>query len=47
LSSTDIALPVANWTPVTTNYFDLNGQFRITNAIHVNFPQQFFLLQLP
>jgi autotransporter-associated beta strand protein len=47
LSSTNIALPVVNWTRVATNLFDASGQFRITNAVSSQIPQEFFFLQLP
>ena len=33
LASTNILLPLANWTPVLTNTFDGNGNFRYTNSI--------------
>jgi hypothetical protein len=41
LSSTNIALPVANWTREQTNTY--SGSFSITNAIDA--PQKFYLLQ--
>jgi autotransporter-associated beta strand protein len=47
LTSTNIVLPLANWTPLATNVFDANGNFAFTNAVNRSFPQQFFLLQLP
>jgi len=47
LSSTNVALPVANWTRVATNLFDGSGNFSFTNAVNPSTPQQFFLLQLP
>ncbi len=47
LSSTNIAAPVATWTPVQTNQFDANGNFSVTNAIAPNVPQNFYLLQVP
>ena len=47
LSSTNLALPLANWTRVVTNQFDSNGNFIFTNASSTNIPQKFFRLQLP
>ena len=41
-SSTNLALPLANWTPVFTNTF--SGPFSFTNAM-TNSPQKFYLLQ--
>ncbi|MGC3958370.1 MAG: autotransporter-associated beta strand repeat-containing protein [Verrucomicrobiota bacterium] len=40
-SSTNVALPVANWTPVATNTF--GGNFSITNTMDT--AQKFYLLQ--
>ncbi len=47
LTSTNVALPLANWTRVTTNQFDVKGGFGFTNAISSATPQRFYLLQLP
>jgi autotransporter-associated beta strand protein len=47
LASTNITLPVANWTRAATNEFDANGNFLITNAFDSNRPQYFYRLQLP
>ena len=47
LTSTNVALPLVNWTRVTTNLFDGTGGFSATNVVDLNVPQQFFLLQLP
>jgi autotransporter-associated beta strand protein len=45
LSSTNLALPLSQWTYVSTNSFLGNGQFFITNPINPGNPQQFYLLQ--
>jgi hypothetical protein len=45
LVSTNIALPLSQWTPVATNLFDGSGHFIFTNAISPNSPQLFYLLQ--
>ena len=46
-TSTNLALPPANWTPIVTNHFSADGHFAITNAVDPEHAQQFFLLQLP
>jgi autotransporter-associated beta strand protein len=46
LASTNIALPLANWTRLLTNQFDGAGNFDFTNAINPNWPQTFYSLQL-
>lgn len=47
LTSTNVALPLTNWTPLATNVFSGNGAFAFTNAVNSGFLQQFFLLRLP
>ena len=47
LASTNLALPLANWTLTATGIFDLNGSFLLTNGINPSSPQQFFRLQFP
>jgi len=47
LVSTNVALPLNQWTSVATNLFDGSGHFIFTNAINPNSPQAFYLLQLP
>ena len=46
LTSTNVALPLANWTRATTNLFDGAGAFSVTNAVDPNVPHRFYLLQL-
>ncbi|HKS37109.1 MAG TPA: autotransporter-associated beta strand repeat-containing protein, partial [Verrucomicrobiae bacterium] len=46
LISTNVALPLANWSRATTNLFDATGAFSVTNAVNPNVPQQFYVLQL-
>lgn len=41
LSSTNIALPLTNWTPVSTNPFNFDGTFDYTNAIAPGSARQF------
>jgi autotransporter-associated beta strand protein len=47
LSSTNAALPVANWTHEATNAFTAGGAFSFTNVISTNAAQKFYRLQLP
>lgn len=44
LTSTNAALPLAQWAPVATNHFDASGNFSFTTAIAK--PQQYFILQV-
>jgi rhamnogalacturonan endolyase len=46
LTSTNLALPPAQWQPIITNQFDANGRFNITNQAPTNAPNRFYLLQL-
>ncbi|HEV2434385.1 MAG TPA: NPCBM/NEW2 domain-containing protein [Verrucomicrobiae bacterium] len=46
LTSSNLALPVNQWTPMATNNFDGNGDFSITNPLNPNLGQQYYLLQL-
>ncbi len=47
LTSTDAAAPLASWTPIATDTFDVNGAFSFTNAIDPTVPKRFYLLRLP
>jgi hypothetical protein len=44
LTSTNVAVPLTNWTVVATNNFDGSGNFQITNGINPGAPQQFYML---
>jgi hypothetical protein len=46
LTSTNLALPLTNWTPLNTGIFGVNGNFSSTNAMGTN-GQQFYILKLP
>jgi autotransporter-associated beta strand protein len=46
LTSTNVALPLTNWTPIATNFFDQFGDFNFTNAAVTN-QAQFYILQSP
>jgi autotransporter-associated beta strand protein len=47
LASTNLVTPLTNWTLLTTNQFDTNGNFNFTNTVNTNSPQSFYLLELP
>ncbi|HEV2328929.1 MAG TPA: autotransporter-associated beta strand repeat-containing protein [Verrucomicrobiae bacterium] len=46
LASTNLALPLNQWTALATNNFDANGNFTFTNQPDPAAPQTFYLLQL-
>jgi hypothetical protein len=47
LASTNVALPIAQWTSIATNFFaGTDFQFTLINAIDPATPQQFYLLQV-
>jgi fibronectin-binding autotransporter adhesin len=46
LTTTNISLPLANWTVLTNGAFDTQGNFSSTNAAGTN-QQQFYILQVP
>lgn len=45
LTSTNVALPLADWTPVTTNFFDGSGNYTDTVTVDPTSPSQFFILR--
>ena len=47
MASTNIALPMSQWTPLATNLFDGGGSFHYTNAVQAGLPAQFFRIALP
>jgi hypothetical protein len=47
LSSTNLAAELANWTAVTTNYFDNKGAFQVTNLLSPGDPQRYFRIAIP
>jgi polygalacturonase len=47
LVSTNLALPLSQWTPAATNLFDGSGRFIFTNAIVSTTPLDFYLLKIP
>ena len=47
LTSTNLALPLDQWTRIATNQFDGSGHFSFTNGVPTNPPWAFYLLQVP
>jgi len=47
LTSTNFALPMTNWTLISTGAFDAYGNFIFTNPINPGAPQSFYLIELP
>jgi hypothetical protein len=47
LASTNVALPLSNWTVISTNVLDASGSFRVTNAINPAQPKLFLRVQMP
>jgi len=46
LTTTNLALPLANWTVLPTNTFSA-GNFSITNTVNPGAPQSFYILRVP
>lgn len=44
LTSTNLALPLNQWTPMVTNSFDNNGDFDFSTNLETGNPQQFYIL---
>ncbi len=48
LESANVALPLAQWTPVLTNSFDGNGALNLsTNVVNPSNPKEFYILRTP
>ena len=47
LTSTNLALPLNQWSPLMTNHFGADGSFIFTNPASTNDLPQFFRLQVP
>lgn len=47
LGSTNVGAPMSQWTSLTTNRFDGNGNFNFTNPATGGLPQSYYLLELP
>jgi len=50
-ASTNLALPLSQWTPILTNVYDANGRFSVAialaNTVDPNAASQFFVLAFP
>jgi hypothetical protein len=46
LSSTNLTLPLAQWTVTSTNFFDAGGNFIWTNIPSAGGPRQFYVLRV-
>ncbi len=47
VSSTDVTLPLTNWSVLATNVFDGSGNFALTYPVNPAEPQRFFTIRLP
>jgi hypothetical protein len=47
LSATNLLLPPSNWNWMTTQEFDMNGNYSWTSSINPNVPSQFYQLLVP
>jgi len=47
LASTDLALPLAQWSCVATNVTDASGNFNVALPVDANDDRRFYILQLP
>ena len=45
--TTNVAQPVALWTPLLTNHFDSNGSYLATNLFNPLQPQKYFRFGVP
>ena len=46
MTTTNLAVSLAQWTRADTNYFDAQGNFFWTNSAPTTFPQQFFIIEV-
>ena len=46
LSSTNLLVPLTDWTHIATDHFDSAGGFSFTNIAPTNAPHEFYLLQM-
>jgi rhamnogalacturonan endolyase len=47
LASTNLLLPVAQWSTAGTGSFDTNGNFTASNSVTTGSPRRFYLIRLP
>jgi hypothetical protein len=46
LVSTNLAMPLANWSRLATNQFDVSGNFRITNSMLPSDSKRFYTISI-
>ena len=47
LASTNLSLPIASWTSLTTGAFDTNGQFSFTDTTAATANARFYRISTP
>jgi autotransporter-associated beta strand protein len=47
LTTTNLTIPLTNWVTLSTNSFNANGTFSVTNAIAPGTPQRFYVIKSP
>jgi hypothetical protein len=47
LATTNVELPIGQWTPIVTNQFGASGGFSYTNVTQPNTPGQYFRVSMP
>ena len=47
ITSTNVSIPQAIWTPVVTNLFDGGGNLAFTNVVNLAKPQRFYNVKTP
>jgi hypothetical protein len=47
IATTNLGIPLTNWTPVYTDRFDLSGQFAFTNRVNATKMREYFRLRIP
>jgi hypothetical protein len=47
LTSSDLLVPLTNWSSILTTQFDSDGNFTFTTTMPTNAPQLFYILKLP
>ena len=47
LTTTNLLVPLTNWSLLATNIFGPGGAFNFTNSLPLSSPQQFYILKLP
>jgi hypothetical protein len=45
LTTTNLTLPLASWTVLSTNQYDASGNFNVTNPFSTGVPQRFYMIK--